>query len=503
MRARTALARTRNDATTISRRATVGLDLPKALTLPSCRCVLLCLTPRAAAVAAARLALSVALGALPLVGCAQQGRLLVVVDSNIPDLDAVSLRVRRSTALEGESTDFALSRDPLPIRVGLEPVGGTGLVRIEAVGVRGGAPVVESTATVNVLPGPTRVYRIYLDASCEGVLGCAEDETCVRGACESAPVVEAVDLPTLELFDAAVEEPQDVSVLDAGAAGAGCAMPSAHIVFLNRTGGTYLPAAESDAWRNETWLVDRPRTIAPWPYSDANWATTLDCARTVLAPFNAIVVDIDPGSGPHHEIVMGAEHWDTPSLTNLGPWCTPTEDGITFVFGNPLGDDPRSACHVAMRGLGRLLGLDRVESCADVMSLDACGDLRFVDSDLTCTDGTRTVTCCSAGASQNSYATFTRLFGRCPLDTMGLRSCSATYGLLPRYTECRETPTECEFYVGPRAGTLRSCASECESVGGRCLSAFGDMGARCLRVIDGSTCNDAQNGAICVCSRVP
>jgi hypothetical protein len=142
-------------------------------------------------------AMQLAALACVLPACTQQGRLLVVVDSNIADLEVVSMRVRRSSVADGESTDITLARDPLPLRLGVEPIGGSGLVRIEAVGLRGSAPVVESVATINVLPGPTRVWRMYLDARCEGVLDCADDETCVAGVCESVRVVEPEDLPLL------------------------------------------------------------------------------------------------------------------------------------------------------------------------------------------------------------------------------------------------------------------------------------------------------------------
>jgi hypothetical protein len=150
------------------------------------------------------------------VGCTQQGRLLVVVDSNIADLSAVSLRVRRSIEPEGESTDFTLSRDPLPLRLGVEPTGGSGLVRIEAVGSRGSAPAVESVATINILPGPTRVWHMYLDARCEGVLDCAEDETCAEGVCEPVHVVQPEELPLLGVdggtpLDARVDAVTDAS----------------------------------------------------------------------------------------------------------------------------------------------------------------------------------------------------------------------------------------------------------------------------------------------------
>ena len=138
-----------------------------------------------------------------MLGCTQQGRLVVEVDSNITDLDVVTLRVRRSTVAEGESNDFVLSRDPLPLRLGVEPVDGSGLVRIEAVGLRAGPPVVESTATVNIVPGPTRVLRMYLDVRCEGVLDCADDETCAAGRCEPVLLLEPGELPPLDCADGA------------------------------------------------------------------------------------------------------------------------------------------------------------------------------------------------------------------------------------------------------------------------------------------------------------
>ena len=178
-----------------------------------------------AACALNRLSILAVVLTIVVAGCTQPGRLLVVVESDITDLDVVTLRLRRSSAAEGEVTDFVLSRDPLPLRLGVEPVGGSGLVRIEAVGrVLGGTPVVESDATINVVPGPTRVWRLFLDRACRGVFVCADDETCVAGECEPVPMVEPEELPLLGVdagaprldagFDALIDAPADARVAE-------------------------------------------------------------------------------------------------------------------------------------------------------------------------------------------------------------------------------------------------------------------------------------------------
>lgn len=146
-----------------------------------------------------------ALLVLGLVGCSQQGRLLVVVDGDITtraELDTVEVRVRRSAIADGESTTFVLSRDPLPLRLGVEPVGGAGLVRVEAVGLRDGIPLIGSLAVVNIQPGPTRVLQLYLDGACAGILECGDGRTCIDGTCQAVPIVEPPDLPTLDSWDA-------------------------------------------------------------------------------------------------------------------------------------------------------------------------------------------------------------------------------------------------------------------------------------------------------------
>jgi hypothetical protein len=163
-----------------------------------------------------------------LVACAQQGRLLVVVTSDIPlaEMDSVVVRVGRDgdSSAPREEVPFALGSPPgtgeheLPLRVAVEPTGGRGLVRVEAVGRRGSTEIVAARAAVNVRPGPTRRLPLILARDCL-MASCDPDATCVAGSCEPVRVVEFETLPGVTR-DTGVATDSSVTTSDAGGGGA-------------------------------------------------------------------------------------------------------------------------------------------------------------------------------------------------------------------------------------------------------------------------------------------
>lgn len=138
--------------------------------------------------------LAVAAASLGGLGCAQQGRLLVVVDSDMTvpnELDSVRLIVSRDGRPSVEES-FDLAETAFPVRVGVEPIGGSDLVRIEAWGRLRATDVVAAAALVNVVPGPVPTLRLRLDASCRlDVVTCPADETCMYGGCHPVIALDA------------------------------------------------------------------------------------------------------------------------------------------------------------------------------------------------------------------------------------------------------------------------------------------------------------------------
>src|SRR5207302_3276061 len=98
---------------------------------------------------------------------------------------------------------------------------------------------------------------------------------------------------------------------------------SANIIYLNRNGGAYRPGSLDDSRTNTSSIVV-PRTEIPaFERGDAAWQTLLGCVKQAYGRFNVQVTDVDPGSVPHVEAVIGG------SPRNIG---FPTEiEGIAVL----------------------------------------------------------------------------------------------------------------------------------------------------------------------------
>lgn len=176
---------------------------------------------------------AVLVGAL-MSGCAQPGRLLVVVESDLAVPSEIDC-IQTSIAREGHpSEDVAFRLGPmattLPLRVAVEPQGGSGSVSIDVAGSRGectpGAPAtVRARARVRIVAGSTNLLRLRLDRSCSGVLCDDPGQSCREGTCARVSEVASDSLPrVMPGLDAA--SGLDAPALDAGPAeidgGVGC-----------------------------------------------------------------------------------------------------------------------------------------------------------------------------------------------------------------------------------------------------------------------------------------
>jgi hypothetical protein len=77
-------------------------------------------------------------------------------------------------------------------------------------------------------------------------------------------------------------------------------------------------------------------------------------------------------------------------------------------------------------------------------------------------------------------------------------SCDQGYGLLPGYTLCRQSPTECEFMT---TGASATCRELCTAAGSNCLAAYDDVAMDCVRAGDIGCDSSAHQTFICVCAR--
>jgi hypothetical protein len=189
-------------------------------------------------------------------------------------------------------------------------------------------------------------------------------------------------------------------------------------VFLNRAGGVYVKATPDNATTNSSYALDMTRTLAAYPYDNASWAAVKACVTQALAPFNATVTDVDPGTAQHHEIVFTTAYWAGSGVFSVSSATCASgtsfqslpASGVAFLFANAFSATSGATrdqliCEAAVSQLAtEVAGLDHVTDCRDYLDVthQPCGAKMFVDAPLTCGEDTaRACTC--GGTTQNTY----------------------------------------------------------------------------------------------------
>ncbi len=173
--------------------------------------------------------------ALIIGGCAQApGRVVVVVGSDIPwpdDLARVVARVERVDVVDSPpllatfdlgETGGDTRRHRLPLSFAIRPTALDVRVRVVVEGLSATAPtaLVTQSASVRIVPGPTRTLPMFLAAACRAVR-CGDGLTCVDGECVSTPSYDLEDPAGLSAIGAPGDELRDAGAPDARAAADG------------------------------------------------------------------------------------------------------------------------------------------------------------------------------------------------------------------------------------------------------------------------------------------
>lgn len=191
------------------------------------------------------------------------------------------------------------------------------------------------------------------------------------------------------------------------------------VLYLNRTGGMYDFAFRDESSRNLSEVLDGPRTLAPWPHDDIDWASLVTCIRTGLAPFPVMVTETDPDAANHVELVFTTTSWTgSPGTSAIVPGTCQPGNELGFVFGAAIPTYAR-ACHVALRGYAQMVArLSIADDCTDFLNDDAdCSSTRgFNDREATCVDAAnQPIDCrCGGGMTQNSYLGMFSAIRACP-----------------------------------------------------------------------------------------
>lgn len=181
-------------------------------------------------------------------------------------------------------------------------------------------------------------------------------------------------------------------------------------LYLNRISESWSPGAD-DATTNTSLVLDMTRTLPAYPYGEPSWQAIKACITTQLAPFNVNVVDTDPGTAPHHEIVFTTTYWDTSAGSGIGTISSSScmakpVNGVSFVFAQTLTDVPADTCEFAVSQFAsETAGLDHSMDCHDALGTyrTACGPKMFLDQEIQCGEFSAHACMCTNQQTQNSF----------------------------------------------------------------------------------------------------
>jgi MYXO-CTERM domain-containing protein len=183
--------------------------------------------------------------------------------------------------------------------------------------------------------------------------------------------------------------------------------PQHRILFVNRSGGTYIPGNDEDSAENRSTIAGDVSRIPPFHGNDEAWAQVIACVRDMYAPFAIDVVDVEPPMGTTYiESVVGGTWSDLKGMDPAGgvsPFrCETIEKGINYTFSADYGDDWQSICETIAQESGHTFGLEHAMLCSDPMTyLPACGLRHFQDQDVSCGEFENRACSCSS-TTQNS-----------------------------------------------------------------------------------------------------
>lgn len=183
------------------------------------------------------------------------------------------------------------------------------------------------------------------------------------------------------------------------------------IIFMNRNGGTYTRGWD-DSRSNVSSIVDSSTKFPAFSYGDAKWNAVMECVRSIYAPFNVEVTDVDPGNTPHVECVTSGSPTalgQDPRVGGVAPFnCEIIENAVVFAFAEVSGGDVQQICETAAQETAHAFGLDHEVNCRDPMTyLGWCSDgstpdKQFQDTYSSCGEY-RARDCTCGGTTQNSY----------------------------------------------------------------------------------------------------
>lgn len=241
---------------------------------------------------------------------------------------------------------------------------------------------------------------------------------CMAAACgdAAAPVGEAAPVaPSPPDARPAPSSPHG----DMASSPAIAAVPPTRLIFLHRGPIELRPGIDDPIARTSEVLArasNQPLALPGFDGTDAQWASIRRCVTNLYGAFDVTVTDQDPGTTPHHLVVVGGRSrglgLETRTLGGIAAFTGASRaPSVVFAFAREQANDPQAVCETIASEVAHAYGLDHVLACDDVMTyLPACGPKAFRAVDAPC--GERAARRCASGApTQNSFAMLRALLG--------------------------------------------------------------------------------------------
>ncbi len=162
------------------------------------------------------------------------------------------------------------------------------------------------------------------------------------------------------------------------------------ILYINKNGVTLSPG-DNDARTNRSTLVTQTTAVPAWTTTAAAWSQIMSCTRTMWAPFNVTVTDVDPGNVPHMESIVTTTSSTIgmdPNVGGVSPYtigCDLIPNSIVFTFAQAFNGDPETICEVMGQEMAHSIGHDHQMLASDPMTyLQYTGLQSFKDQTVSC-----------------------------------------------------------------------------------------------------------------------
>lgn len=157
-------------------------------------------------------------------------------------------------------------------------------------------------------------------------------------------------------------------VLLAAASSASSIEAAPRRLFLNNcvaTGGCTVYPGYDDARTQHSSIPVQVSHLTAWSWGDAQWNQLVACVRDVYAPFDIEIVDQDPGTATHDEVIVAGR---------------PSEVQLTGAAGIAPG-----MCWAVVQESAHVLGLDHELDATDPMTyLGPVKKTGFKDAEVSC-----------------------------------------------------------------------------------------------------------------------